>query len=342
MANTKSDILSRMLGNIPVEYDKSDGSVIKDILTAAAIEIEGMYSANDSIADRYYIDTATGHDLDRKLNEYAFARKEAAYALGVVVVTGYSNTIINSGDKVASSEMTFEFTEGGTIGENGVISLPVQCCTAGTAGNVGAGEINKFPITLSKVISVYNVAPCSGGTDRETDAEYRQRFYDYMSHPHTSGNKYDYEDWAMAVNGVGKAKCIPLWNGKGTVGVVIWNSDLSVADSVLVDTVRGYIMDKKPIGAELTVVSVTPVNISISCTVVFADGIDAETAKTEIQNQLSEYLRNTQTVKYSKIFAIISGNEDVSDCTDLTVNGGMSNIEITDEQTAILEGITYG
>ena len=38
-----------------------------------------------------------------------------------------------------------------------------------------------------------------------------------VSLPATSGSKYHYIQWAKEINGVGNAKCLPLWNGNGTV-----------------------------------------------------------------------------------------------------------------------------
>ena len=217
--------------------------------------------------------------------------------------------------------------------------MPVQCCTAGAIGNVEAGAINKFPLTLSKIISVYNTAPTTGGIDGETDSEFRERFYEYKKHPHTSGNKYDYEAWAMEVDGVGKAKCIPIWNGANTVKVVIWSSDMKTAEQTVVDTVQAYIEDKMPIKPELTVVSVESVAITIQCTVTFAADADTEAVKESIWERVSERLQSGAV--YSKLYAVITETEGVEDCTALTVNGDTVNVAISDEQVAVLEGITY-
>ena len=54
--------------------------------------------------------------------------------------------------------------------------------------------------------------------------ELRKRFTEYVSHPITSGNKWQYISWAKSVDGVGDAKCLPLWNGAGTVKVIIVDS----------------------------------------------------------------------------------------------------------------------
>lgn len=339
MSNSSSEILERLFAAIPPEYDTSVGTVMSDIMTAAAYEFEGAYSDIDLIFDRYMIATATSTDLDNKLSEFGFARKSAAYATGSVVISGYNGAEIPTGSKVSTGSLNFEITQGGTIDESGIISLPIRCCTLGAVGNVSAGTINLFPITLSNIISVYNTSPTSGGEDFETDENYRKRFYSYIQHPHTAGNKYDYENWAMSVTGVGKAKCIPTWDGANTVKVVLWSNDMGTVDGSIIDTVTAYIDDKKPIGVDVTVVSVTPVTINVSCCAVFDSGVNADTVKADVQNRLSEYL-HTGAV-YSKISAIICGTDGVSDCTNIKVNNGIENIAISDTQTAVLGGITY-
>lgn len=339
MSNSMTDVLERLLAAIPSEYDTSAGTVMSDIVTAAAYEFEGAYADIDLIFDRYMIATATGTDLDNKLAEFAFARKAASYATGTIIISGYSGAEIPEGSKVSTGSVNFEITESGTIGDDGVLSLPIRCCTVGVIGNVNSGAINLFPVTLSNIISVYNTAPTSGGEDSESDDDYRNRFFAYIQHPHTAGNKYDYENWAMSVSGIGKAKCIPTWDGANTVKVILWSNDMGAVNNSIVDTVAAYINDKKPIGVEVTVASVIPVLINITCSATFEENINVNTVKTNIQNRLSEYLHKGAI--YSKIAAIIAGTNGVVDCTNIKVNNGTANITITDEQTAVLGGITY-
>ena len=67
-----------------------------------------------------------------------------------------------------------------------------------------------------------------------------------------------------SVPGVGEAKCIPLWNGPGTVKVVIVDADSQVAPIELIQKVQKFIDDVKPIGATLTVSTAEEITINIS------------------------------------------------------------------------------
>lgn len=339
--NTASGILSRMLGHIPVEYEICDGSVIKDILTAVSVELEGAYADRDLISDRYYIDTATGLDLDRKMAEFAYPRKAAAYAEGEVEIRGTAGAEVKAGDKVSNGSVSFEFLAGGKIGDDGSLALPIRACTAGTVGNVEAGSITKFPLTLSNIVSVTNNEPTTGGVDAESDTEYRERFYEYMSTPNTSGNKYAYEVWAEeASNSVIKSMCIPLADGANTVKIVIW-ADYGVAGDDLVDAVQAYIEEKKMIGANVTVVSATGVNIAIQCSVMIDSAYNEDTVKGNIYSNVKAYLDRANPIVVNKVLAVIINTEGVTDCTDLTINGDTQNIYIGDTEVAVPGAITY-
>ena len=50
-----------------------------------------------------------------------------------------------------------------------------------------------------------------------------------------------------------RCKVIPLWNGAGTVKIVIVDADNRPADSELISKVKEHIEENRPIGAEVTV-----------------------------------------------------------------------------------------
>ncbi len=339
--NTAAEILSRLLKDIPVEYEKGDGTVINDILRAVSIELEGAYADRDLIADRFYISTATAKDLDNKIGEFAFTRISATYSEGEVTITGTVGAEVKAGDKISTGSVSFEFVEGGTIGETGELTLPVRACTAGTVGNVEAGSISKFPLTLPNILSVYNENPTTGGVDEESDSKYRERFYEYMSTPNTSGNKYAYETWAKEASpSVIKSMCIDVQGEAKTVKVVIW-SDTGVASTGLIKEVQAYIDDKKMLGANVSVESAEGVNIAIQCSVTFENNDNSDAVKANIQSNVKAYLDRANPIVVNKVLAVIINTEGVSDCTNLTINGDTQNITIGDTEVAVPEEITY-
>lgn len=224
MSETQAEITSRMLSNIDDTYDKSEGQFIFDVLSAVARELSASYETLNTILDQGFAETATAKNLDKKVEEYGLERKKAKAADGYVKVTGSDRAYIVQGEMVASDELNYIFQENSQI-VNGEAVVMVLCEQTGSCGNVAAGAIKYFPKTLQGLSGVTNEEAFTNGYDEESDEDLRQRYYVKVRTPATSGNIYHYKNWAMSVVGVGACKVVPLWNGNGTVKVIILNSN---------------------------------------------------------------------------------------------------------------------
>lgn len=337
-------ILEAMLARIPDIYDKSEGSIFYDALAALAPEIEQLSETASQILNDRFLDTAEGDALDRVVSEFGIERKAAGYAEGAVTFLGVANTVISAGALVASESVSFYTKTDCTIGSDGTVTVDIVCCEAGSIGNVGAESIVKLPVTLSGVTSVVNELPTSGGYDRETDDELRERAYIKIRTPGTSGNVNDYVSWAMSVDGVGSAKCLPLWNGAGTVKVVIADSSGDVASDELISAVEGYIETVRPVGADVTVVSAAAKQIDVTVTLELAVGYNEPLVSAAVKDAITRYLRtfgiSDGAVSYARIGALILGVEGVKDYTDLSVNGGSANIELESTEIPVMGEFT--
>ena len=72
------------------------------------------------------------------------------------------------------------------------------------------------------------------GREEEDDNSLRARYFTRVRREAVSANKQHYKQWAEEVDGVGRAKIFPLWNGDGTVKVVITNANLEPASDILI------------------------------------------------------------------------------------------------------------
>ena len=115
MADTKEIILSRILGNISNEYDKSEGSFFYDAEMPVAIELESMSIKADNILNNGFADTATGIYLDKVANEQGVYRKSATKTTGIVTITGVVGALIPIGEMVASDNVNYLFTQDASI-----------------------------------------------------------------------------------------------------------------------------------------------------------------------------------------------------------------------------------
>ena len=65
----------------------------------------------------------------------------------------------------------------GRIGDDGTLLLPVQAVETGPDYNAEPGTIKEIVHPLDGVTGCSNPAAVDGGRDRETDEEYRDRYY---------------------------------------------------------------------------------------------------------------------------------------------------------------------
>ena len=344
------DVLDAMLSRVDDMYDKSVGSIFYDALSPVAPEIEALGERAAGILDDRFIDTAIGDSLTRAAAELGVDRKSAAYAEGEITFTGTAGTQISAGGLVASEAAQFYTRDDCVIGTDGKITVRIVCTEPGTIGNVGAGTIDRLPVALAGVSTCTNLSPTSGGADLESDDELRARTYLKVRAPGTSGNKNDYVTWAMSVDGVGGAKCVPLWNGAGTVKVVIVNSSGETASADLVSAVTDYIETVRPVGASVTVVSATAKTINVSAKVALKSGYTASTVNASIKAAIRQYLQTFRlsgsVVSYAKVGAVILGVEGVDDYSDLKLGVGTSlgtsNVTIGATEVPVMGDFTNG
>jgi len=344
MADDKDTIQARMLSDIPDQYDKNEGSFYWDNTRSVAIELESKYSEQESILDQGFAETAADVYLERKVAEQGISRKLATYASGTVKITGNVGTTIDADIKVASDALTFTVKETKVIPAAGYVEVLAQCDTAGSSGNVPTGAIKSFPVTIAGLTLVTNEQPFTGGYDDETDEALRKRYFTKVQKPATSGNVYQYEQWAEEVSGVGGAKVFPLHAGPGTVKVVIMDANKKAAPSALITGTDEYIESVRPIGATVTVASATEVAINISVTSVLAEGFTIELVTPALETMIEEYLQSVAFVGTMVSYAIIGSKiletTGIEDYSNLLVNGGTVSITLGDEDIPVLGTVT--
>lgn len=351
-------ILQRMLDKIPPDFDRSEGSFIYDALAAVAAELAQAAIWAQEVLRRGFAQTTFGQYLDLRAAEHGLTRKPAVKATGQVVFTGTPGTIIPRGTQVSTvgSETApaifFTTTEDVTIGSDGTATANIEAVEAGATGNVTAGVIKLLAQPVSGVTGVTNPSPTTGGADEEDDASLLARLLLRVREPGTSGNKADYKQWALSVPGVGGVQVIPLWNGPGTVKVVLLGADKKPASADIVQAVQNYICPdpargegKAPIGASVTVVAATAVAINVSATVVLTGTKTLQEVQAAFEKALDDYLASIAfasdpTVRYVKIGSLLLDTEGVQDYSNLLVNNGTANVVIGLDEVAVRGTVT--
>lgn len=334
------EIIEYMLASVPGEYDTSVGSFFYDLLYPVAEQVYGLQNSLSDLELNAFALTAVGEYLDRKVAEQGITRKQATFAKGTVRISGDAGAEVRQGAKVASGDILFAIDEEKVVSESGYVDVSATCTIAGVNGNVGVGQINRFPLTLPKLTEVTNITAFTGGYDKESDSELLERYLEKVSRPNVSGNKYHYIEWAKEVSGVGEVSVIPLWNGPGTVKVVIADSLNQPATDDLITAVFEHIEELRPIGANVTVVSASALTINISVKLTTDGSKDIES---DISESLTKYLTDDALKKsyisYAKIGGCILAVNGVEDYENLIVNSGTDNISIPAGSVPVLESV---
>lgn len=346
MAETELEIHNRMLTKTSDEYDKSDGSFIYDATKPPAIELAYLQEQIEIVESKLDIMNLKDDELERFVyTRTAITRKFATYATSILKIVGAVGTKINVGDLVSTpSGILYEVIESVTIDSTGTINVKVICQSPGAIGNTPANTITILPISIDGVVSITNQSAVTNGYNAETDEELRERYFDKLQRPGKAGNKYHFEEWAKSVVGVGDARCIPRYNGPLSVKVIIIDSNGMPASSELVATTRTLIESEMAFGVEdLAVVGATAVPINLAVTLRLLSSAEMGTVVANIKANIKAYLKElafkANRVSYAKIGALIIETEGVADYENLLVNGATANVEILDDQVAIVGGV---
>lgn len=341
MNRSPEQIKQDMLNHISKTEDKSENSFVHDPLSAASIE---FFTANrnlEYIGGKLDINNLEGGELDRFVYQRTgIKRIYSTHSVGIVIISGREGTSVRKGDLVGTDTVNFLILEDKVIDKSGQASVFVSSELEGSAGNVPAGSINRFPAAIDGLIDVYNPDPITNGYDEENDEELIKRYFDKLQRPGKAGNKYHYEEWAKEVVGVGGVRVKPRWDGPLTVKVVIIDSNRRPADEDLVAAVEGHIEEERPFGADVTVVSAASVEINVNVKITKSAHYEKNEVETSIKKKIEEYLQSlafvSDYVSYARIGGLIIESDGVIDYSDLTVNGGTQNVLIDDEQIAVM------
>lgn len=312
-----------------------EGGFVWDTLSANAKEFEKAYAEMALIIEASFPQTSWGDWLTKKAEEHGIIRQEATNSSVILTITGQAGVAVSEGALFSTNDgKNFITVETKKIESTGTVDIKAQSQDVGTSCNVDAETITKIPMSIYGVSAVTNKNSAYDGFDEETDEELLERLLFKVRQPATSGNKNHYIIWATNVEGVGGVKVLPLWNGNGTVKVIITNAENEIASEDLIAKVQNYIDEQRPIGATITVVSPKHLNIDIGLKVTKGSG-----NPNEIKNVVNDFFKTTaferEYVSYAQVGKVILEKATITgvqDYSNLTLNNKTENIALTDEQ----------
>jgi uncharacterized phage protein gp47/JayE len=338
---TQEDIIQRINGRLDMDANLLEGGFSQDIIGSVAYELANIYDTElENLANKVFVATATGDDLDKVGADYGIARRESQQAIVYLVIEGVENAIINQNVKATYNNLVYTVTEYKKIDSSGVATVKAKCETSGVVGNVPANTITEFVTNYQGLTSVNNPAAAYDGFDKEDDETYRARIIEYLAEDATNANAAQYKQWALSVAGVQSAVIKSADTmGAGNVGVYISAVGTTVSDE-LKAAVKSYIEEVQPINANVIVNGLTYVTINVNATIVLHTGYTTDAVTTEFTELLSEYLKTVDnTVSYFKISELLYACSGVDDVTTYTLNGDTESVTLSDTDYPTVGGV---
>jgi len=336
-------IVERMLGRISNDIDKREGSIIYDAGAMTAKELQEMYIALDSIILETFPETASRTNLIRRAAEYGVYPYEATHA----ILKGEFNIDIPIGSRFSLGELNYEAIQRISPGV-----YEMQCETPGVIGNTQFGPL--IPIEYIDGLQTAELTELLiPGKDEEETEAFRRRFFLIRKQIPYGGNRDDYYQKVMAIEGVGGMKSYRTPNGGGTVGITIIASDFNEPTQTLLDDVQtildpipnqGEGLGVAPYGHRVTVSGVEPVTVDVSMKLVLSNATIGQ-VQPDVEQVIEEYLlslrkkwseEDTLIVRKLQIEAGTIEITGISDILESTINSVDANLVLTRDQIPIL------
>ena len=268
-------IMIEQLRLVQPNLDTKPGTVSRDLfLDIPADQLEKLYKLISLVSNKQSPDTAIGTDLDRYASNYSLTRRYGSPALGVVIFTInsiFSDISIPSGTIVTSKSginfktvgnYFFSSSEKGRhaatasrikkslqiagISDKYAIEVPVQAVRSGTSGNLSSYQIINHNLDFE--IKIINLSSTSGGSDGESDSQFRNRVSSLFSGANT-GTALGYKNAILGINGISDALIVEPGNSlmlrDGTEVIEVTDGTKRIISSGTGGKVDIYILGKQ-------------------------------------------------------------------------------------------------
>lgn len=359
-AQTPEAIKARMLAEIKEGRGLSSmaGGFADGVVGPVAEEMSDVYLSLDAVPDMLFVDEDSGDYIDKVGRQYYnITRREGTRASCAIAFTGTPGLAIPQGTAfLTAGGLRFALLEQVTLDSDGTGAGRLEAAEAGAAYNVDAGAVNRMYVNLAGLTSYVNEA-ATGGTDPESDAALLARIRERVQQPPTSGNGYQYRQWAMEVAGVGQAKVVELAQGPGTVGLTVVDGNYEAPSEDIVEAVQAAVDAQRPIGAAVTVAAAAELPVAVAAAVTVTQGGSKDAVRTALTAALQTYCRTlidakytpiyyepeedvSYTLVYNRVLALLLNIPEVENFSTLTVNGGTADLTIQAGQIPVAGEVT--
>lgn len=208
-AQTYESILARMLQkalSINSNLDTREGSLVWYGDAPAAVELQNLYIALDTVLNETFADTATRPYLILRAAERGLSPQPASPAILQLAITP-TTLFLPLNTRFSIGELNYYVSA-----DRGSGNYELTCETAGEAGNNYTGTV--IPIEYVDGLETCKITSVLVPGEDEEDTElFRQRYLNSLNAQAFGGNQIDYIEKVNAIPGVGGVKVYRAWNG---------------------------------------------------------------------------------------------------------------------------------
>ncbi len=339
-ATILDDILNYIIANQDKVTDFNEGAVLTSECEAFSRVMENLY-----------IETRVGFDkglVEVPFNAFDFPQKGGQKASGAVIFsrTGTSGekpipigTIIST-----PAGLKYLTTSVGTIqdGNTDSNSVSIQAEKEGRDYNVPANTITVIYTPVPGVETVNNPSATSGGLNQESDAEFLERFQEFIEGLGKSNNA-GLISGAKKVTGVQSASVVEHFPPSSSYNLTVYIDDgAGEASQELIDAVEEVLIgegtEEKPgrKGGGINIRVLAPTKVTINVTVeITDDGLLSQTViEYNVYQAICNYINNLhigEDVILNKLRKVIMSVDGI---LDISITQPTGNTDIGDNQIA--------
>jgi uncharacterized phage protein gp47/JayE len=289
--------------------------------------------------------------LEQHSDDYGVTRRAAAFAGGIIDITGTDGSIVPAGTVMQRADaVQYEVTEDSDPIAAGVGTVTVEAVVAGIAGDALDDTVVSFVSPVDGVDQAAAVASTeiSGGVDAETDEDLLARLQEKMQNAPQGGALIDYSIWAKEIAGVGEAYPFALYDSTGDVypapgcvGVAIMGSDGYPASGAIVAAVQAHFDDDETVPATAVATAYAPESVAVDFHIHLAPNTTSvqDVVYAEIEALLFREGVPNSTVLLSHIDEVISTATGETDHLLVTPS---ASIVLSRKQVAVIGTVTFG
>ena len=311
-------------------FTPSDQSDVMIRLRVLAGEIYSERAYAEYILRQMFPSTATGEYLDRHAAERGLTRKPAVKAHGAVaffpVEQTHGDILIPAGTSLCTNDeqLRYETDSDAVLGANfQSIIVDAHAAQEGSAYNIAMNKIGIMITPIPGIGVVKNNVKFTGGSDKESDEQLRERIADSYREISNGANAAYYRSVAMSVDGVYSASAIGCARGTGTVDVYACAKGATLSAEKIAE-IQALLDEKREINVDVRAVSPTALNINLYIWLTVAEGYDFDTVAAQVRSAVTDYINGLGIGKdmlLSNVGEVIYHIEGVADYKFLETYG---------------------